>query len=313
MSNSNFKHKAFISYKHSDKGRMHAIALEKGLKSYAKPLLKPPVSIFRDEKHMVPDNDLSRLIQNGLEQSEFLIFLADQDSAGSTWCQDELIYWCEELGRSDNLIIIHIGGDIVTNVEKKAIDWKKTNAIPSILSKYITSIPLYVNLFWAEHASDLVLEHAQYRSVINLITAKLRYVTPEHLDDEALKTYRRNQALRNAALVVLSILLLVSIGTAIYARDQQIRAIDAREEAIKAQKLAETRLEEVRLANAQEDRQKYNRLLERARDLKPLYPLSACELYHEADSIRDRHKDMEPFKEQEERIATLLKECEKYN
>jgi len=285
---------------------MHAIALEKGLKSYAKPLLKPPVSIFRDEKHMVPDKDLPGLIEKGLDQSEFLIFLADQDSAASTWCQDELIYWCEKLDRSDNLIIVHIGGDIVLNAEEKIIDWEKTTAIPKFLNKYIKTIPLYVNLFWAKDDSVLALENGQYRSVINLITAKLRDVTPEHLDDEALKTYRRNQALRNVALVVLSILLLVSIGTTVYARQKQ-------KEAIKAQNLAETRLEEVRLANAQEDRQKYDRLLERARDLKPLYPLSACDLYHEADSIRDRHKDLEPFKEQAERIAGLLKECEKYN
>ena len=306
MSSSNFKHKAFISYKHSERGRMHAIALEKGLKSYAKPLLKPPVSIFRDEKHMVPDKDLPGLIEKGLDQSEFLIFLADQDSAASTWCQDELTYWCEKLGRADNLIIVHIGGDIVLNAEEKIIDWEKTTAIPKFLNKYIKTIPLYVNLFWAKDDSVLALENGQYRSVINLITAKLRDVTPEHLDDEALKTYRRNQALRNVALVVLSILLLVSIGTTVYARQKQ-------KEAIKAQNLAETRLEEVRLANAQEDRQKYDRLLERARDLKPLYPLSACDLYHEADSIRDRHKDLEPFKEQAERIAGLLKECEKYN
>ncbi|MGD2092447.1 MAG: hypothetical protein PVH61_40145 [Candidatus Aminicenantes bacterium] len=44
------KYQAFISYKHSEVSRKQAVALEKALKKYAKPLLKPHIKIFRDEK-----------------------------------------------------------------------------------------------------------------------------------------------------------------------------------------------------------------------------------------------------------------------
>jgi Leucine-rich repeat (LRR) protein len=88
------KYKAFISYRHTEHGRRHAVALETALKRYAKPTLARPISIFRDEKHMKPDVSLPKLIREGLENSEYLIFLAEKPSAESQWCSEELEYWC---------------------------------------------------------------------------------------------------------------------------------------------------------------------------------------------------------------------------
>jgi len=106
--------KAFISYRHSENGRRHAVALETALKRYAKPILARPMSIFRDEKHMTPDINLPKLIQDGLAKSEFLIFLAEKPSAESKWCIEELEYWCNptKLNRIDNLIIVLIQDEI---------------------------------------------------------------------------------------------------------------------------------------------------------------------------------------------------------
>ena len=93
------KYQAFISYKHSDYSRKQAQALEQSLKRYAKPLLKPPIKIFRDEKHMVPGEGLSQLIREGLDHSEYLLFLAEKQAAQSKWCQNELEYWCNTLNQ----------------------------------------------------------------------------------------------------------------------------------------------------------------------------------------------------------------------
>lgn len=49
---------AFISYKHSPTSRLQAEALEQALKRYAKPLWRPPIAIFRDERVLRPGDDL---------------------------------------------------------------------------------------------------------------------------------------------------------------------------------------------------------------------------------------------------------------
>lgn len=226
-----YKYKAFISYKHSEKGRKHAIAIERGLKQYAKPLFRRPTKIFRDEKHMVPHNDLGKLITDGLEQSEYLIFIAEKGAADSTWCQEELEYWCKTLGRKDKLILIHIDDSISLDFNNKKIDWDKTDALPSLLSLYIPSIPFYVDLHWAQEPEELVLGNLNYKSIINLVAAKLRGVTPEELNDEELRVYRRNRRLRNWAIGVLSGMLLISILTSIFAFLKQREAFVSAEKA----------------------------------------------------------------------------------
>ncbi len=233
------KYKAFISYKHSELGRRHAIALETGLKRYAKPLLQRPIKIFRDEKHMVPDNDLSSLITNGLDQSEFMIFIAEKGAANSPWCQNELEYWCGDLNRKDKLIIVHAADDLKIDIEKKTIAWDHTEALPSLLKTYISTIPFYVDLTWAQKKEEETLDHVRFKSAINLVTAKLRGVAPEELNDVELQVYRRNRRLRNWAIAVLSIMLIISIFASFFAYSQANEATIQRKNAEKQTKIAE--------------------------------------------------------------------------
>ncbi len=46
------KYKAFISYKHKVADRKIAVAVENALKKYAKPIWKPHVKLFRDDKEI---------------------------------------------------------------------------------------------------------------------------------------------------------------------------------------------------------------------------------------------------------------------
>lgn len=221
----NMKYKAFISYRHSENGRRHAVALETALKRYAKPTLARPMPIFRDEKHMRPDISLPKLIQEGLENSEYLIFLAERSSAESQWCGEELEYWCNpaKLNRTDRLIIALIDDDIVLR-GTDGIHWEQTTALPLLLQPYLTSIPLYMDLRWAESATDTDLLHPKYRHEINSLTARLRGVLPEDLNDEEIRVFRRNIRLRNGAIGVLLTMLLLSVGATFWALDAQKKA-----------------------------------------------------------------------------------------
>ena len=233
------KYKAFISYKHSIESRRQAADLERALKRYAKPLLKPPIKIFRDEKHMVPGEGLSRLIRDGLDNSEYLLFLADRAAAQSIWCKGELEYWCKTLGRSKELIIVHIGDQIALDQEEDLIDWENTDALPPTLKPYLQSIPLYVDLSWVESREDSSLDSLRYRGIVNSISARFRGVTPEELNGEEIKIYRRNRSLRNTVIVALSVLLILSSVTTWWALNRNAYALERQKFAETQQGIAE--------------------------------------------------------------------------
>lgn len=245
-------YKAFISYRHSS-GRHQAESLESALKQYAKPTFRRPLKIFRDEKHLAPGGDLKKSIENGLKNSEYLIFLAEKSSADSTWCQKELEEWCNpaSLNRAHHLIIVLIDDEIVLN-ETQSINFAKSNALPNLLSKYITYIPLYVDLRWAKSATDRDLQNTRYRQAINSISARLQGLLPEDLNDEAIRVFRRNIRFLYGAIAVLVVMLLVAVGAAWWAVKQQEIAEANELEAEKQQKQAEENL----LAKIEEEKQK---------------------------------------------------------
>jgi WD40 repeat protein len=240
------KYKAFISYKHDEESRAHAVALEKALKNYAQPLFSFPTRIFRDELHLTPNLSLSSIIKKGLEESEFLLFLAEEKSASSEWCQQELDYWCNDLGRADKLILVHIGDKIALNSSTDTIDWENTNALPENLKPHLPNIPLYVDLSWAKSDRDRKLENLNYKNAIKPIAARFRDILPERFDNEELRVYRRNTRIRNGAIGILFLFLVVSVLSlfrATYfqgvAEDKTREALDSAQVALNQRKIAE--------------------------------------------------------------------------
>src|SRR5262245_2216419 len=123
----------FISYKHSHASRAQATGLEAALKRYAKPLWKPPLAIFRDERVLRPGDDLPKAIRDALIASDYLLYLASKEAAESEWIQKELLIWCGELRRADRLLIVLIEGTIEADLATGSIDWSRTDALPAIL------------------------------------------------------------------------------------------------------------------------------------------------------------------------------------
>ncbi len=240
------KYKAFISYRHLSGGRQ-AVALETALKRYAKPTLARPMKIFRDEKHLAPGGDLKKSIDEGLRNSEYLIFLAEKAAAESPWCQKELEDWCRPdlLNRAECLIIVliddHIAFDGINHVH-----WEQTTALPQLLQPYLTSIPLYMDLRWAKSTTDTDLQHPKYRHEINALAARLRGVNPEDLNDEEIRVFRRNIRLRNGAIAVLLAMLLISVGATFWALNAQKKAEASAAEALRQQQIAEANAVEAR-------------------------------------------------------------------
>ena len=134
------KYQAFISYRHDASGQL-AVALEKALRQYAKPLYKPPIRVFRDEKQIGAGQDLRNTIQQALKDSVYLIYIATREAAESPYVRQELDFWCGALKRQDRLIIIWQKDRLIADPEHDRLDWAASNAIPSNLSRSSPGFP----------------------------------------------------------------------------------------------------------------------------------------------------------------------------
>jgi WD40 repeat protein len=186
------KYTAFISYRHSIVGRAHAESLERALKRYAKPIWKAPIAIFRDERVLRAGDDLPAVVRKGLEDSQFLVYLASKEAAESDWIVDELRIWYEDLQRANNLILVHINDRIAYDAKTKTINWNETDALPPFLAKHISNFPLWVDLSWATTDEERDLLNSDYRATINSIVARFRGIPPGEMNDAELITHRRN-------------------------------------------------------------------------------------------------------------------------
>jgi hypothetical protein len=228
--------KAFISYKHVTSTRF-AENLELAIKAYAKPVYRPPMAVFRDDKYLRPTIDLPALIRDALERSEYLIYLASPQAAASTWVQAELEEWCSEAARCQRRVIVLTDGKILADADTKRIDWRRTDALPRSLADALEFIPLYVDLSWAQSDEQQTLLNPDYKKGINAIVAALRGVDPIELSGQEIIQHRTNIRVRNTfvgAIIGLAVLL---AGAAWFAWDQMLQA-DARAREATSRRLA---------------------------------------------------------------------------
>ena len=114
---SDYKYKAFISYRHLEPDMQAAEKLQKLLEAY-----KPPKNlvgdkhekwrIFRDVSELQSSSDLSEDIRNAIESSEFLIVICSPEYNESKWCAQELTHFRELHGNTnENVITLLVHGD----------------------------------------------------------------------------------------------------------------------------------------------------------------------------------------------------------
>jgi hypothetical protein len=207
---------AFISYRHK-KSSEFAENLELAIKAYAKPIWQRPMDVFRDEKYLVPGKPLDELIRAALEGSAYLIYLASPDAAASEWVTDELHQWCFEFDRLEELIIVLGEGTIAYDPVTKALDWKRTNCLPSRLEGVIEKVPLFIDARDFANPTMQKLENAEFRRAVNQIVARLRNIDPIEMSGREMLQHRRNLRLRNALFAAVAASGLAFAGPAVLA------------------------------------------------------------------------------------------------
>src|SRR5580704_5134706 len=140
---------AFISYSHAADGQL-AAALQKGLHRFAKSLFKlRAIRVFRDETTLAMTPKLWPEIEKALHSSRFFILMADPLSAQSEWVQKELACW-DKMERTEKMLIVWTGGDLVWDKARKDFAWDKTTSLPALLvGTFEGEEPLYQDLRWA--------------------------------------------------------------------------------------------------------------------------------------------------------------------
>lgn len=205
---------AFISYKHGSSS-VFAGRLEQALKTYAKPLLKWPIRIFRDERHLAPGPDLPKLIKNALDVSRFFVLLASPEAVKSDWVNDELRIWVVEKSQTDRLIVVLTAGTIAVDSKTKSIDWEMSDALPQWLAPYMPNAPLYVDARSLVDAQRLDLADSDFKRIVNAITARIRGIDPNDMLGEEVVQHRRNVRLKNSVLAALT-LMAMGLGLSLY-------------------------------------------------------------------------------------------------
>ena len=111
-----YKYKAFISYRHIEPDMQAAERLQKMLEAYKPPkslgLKKENWRIFRDVSELQSSSDLSEIIRNAIESSEFLIVICSPQYTESKWCLQELTRFRElHDNQNTNIITLLVNGD----------------------------------------------------------------------------------------------------------------------------------------------------------------------------------------------------------
>ena len=178
--------------------------------------------MFRDQTDLSLAPHLWGEIEKSLQDSEFFILLASPESANSHWVQQEVHYWLNNKPK-ENFIIALTGGIIAWDEQANDFDWKKTTSIAPKFEKIFQGEPLYADLSTLKQSKDLNLKSAVFVDSIKSIAAKLHNKTVGELFSEVEHQHRKTIWIRNGAITILSLLLLVSIGFLIYSiiqRDQ---------------------------------------------------------------------------------------------
>ncbi len=217
-------YKAFISYSHSSDNKL-APALQQALEKFAKPWYKiRQFSIFRDEGSLSANPHLWTNIQSALDKSEYLIYLASPKSAQSKWVNMEVSHWVKNKG-VETLFIVLTEGEIIWDDERKTFTHQEMDSLPEILENTFLEEPFYIDLRNVKNSEDLSLQNPLFKKEVLKLAAPLHGKEPKDLAGEEVAAHRRMMLIRNIAISLLSILLIVASVAGYLANENRKEAI----------------------------------------------------------------------------------------
>ena len=204
------KYNAFISYSHSQDADL-APGIERALEKFAKPTFKRrALRVFRDSNDLSISPDLWGKIEEGMRQSEYVVYCASQASAKSHYCNEEVKFWLANKS-IDNFLVVLTDGELIWDHENNDFDWEKTTAVPKLLSGAFKNEPLYVDFRDDIPKKDLNLDNPDFKSKFIYIAATLHKKPVGDMVGEGIKQHKRTIRIRNSALTLVFSLMAIAL------------------------------------------------------------------------------------------------------
>jgi len=221
-----YRYDAFISYRHVDPDRGWAKWLHQAIETYrvpkqvaAQPGVRPLLRrVFRDEEELPVSSNLSREIDEALEQSRYLIVICSPKTPESSWCCAEIERF-RELGRDDQILALLVEGEPTESFPLPLRQKKRTSTDADGTQREVVEAvePLAADVRPSRTESQRSLKRA----------ARLRFVACMlgcRYDDLRQREQVRQNRRKTMAVTVLAGLLAVMSTLAVFAVIQANRA-----------------------------------------------------------------------------------------
>jgi WD40 repeat protein len=222
----------FLSYSHTDRQRVIAQALQRGLHRFARPFWRVrAVRVFRDETNLSANPALFDSITDALNSSNYFLLLASPLAAQSRWVAKELRHWLTHRG-TENLIVVLTDGDLLWDASLDRFCPHGTTALPSETLTYFSKEPFYVDLRWAKDpVTELTVENSHFADAVATVSASIRGVQKDEIIGEDIRLRRLTKTIAGSGMAVLAALS-VGLAVATYIAVEQRRvAVEQRDEA----------------------------------------------------------------------------------
>jgi WD40 repeat protein len=211
---------AFISYSH-EVDRHLSTSIERALSRFAKPWYKlRALRIFRDETDLSTAPRLWTYISRALDDSEFLIFLANPKAAKSIWIDRELEYWLTKKG-PERLLVVLTDGLAIWDSTQGCFEPQASNAIPARLHKAFSEEPFYLDMRWTRAAPPLSLREPRFLDQIATMAASLHHRSKAELASTEVREHRRTIRIAWSVAIALATLTVVATTLGILAQNQR--------------------------------------------------------------------------------------------
>jgi hypothetical protein len=248
-------YKAFISYSHAEDGG-RAAALQAALHKIARPWYKlRALRVFRDETNLSASPHLWPDIEAALADCEWFILMASPRCAASKWVARELQWWCGNR-KVDHILIVRTAGDIVWDEATLPgdFDWRRTTALPPVLSGRFEREPLHIDLSWVT-TDVLSPRNPRFRGDALRIAARLHGKSPDEMEGEDIRVHRRNVIWAWTAGTLVTTAAVTAGYQAVMARRAQASAEVARDAEREARTIADEQRNRAEKALAETERE----------------------------------------------------------
>ncbi|WP_198037035.1 TIR domain-containing protein [Nocardia sp. BMG51109] len=213
-----YPYDAFISYSHA-RDREVAAAVQHGMHRLAKRWHQVrALRVFRDDTSLSANPQLWNTIEQALRQSRFFVLMASPEAANSPWVQQEIAYW-QRNRTPDTFLIVLTAGTI--EWRGSGFDWSRTTALPRQLDGWFAEEPLWVVLGDGLRDTELSLRNVGFRTAVCRLAAPVHGRPMDELDNADIREHRLAARIRRAAVVALSVLLVLALVAGVVAWQQR--------------------------------------------------------------------------------------------